>query len=97
MCQVLGVSRQGYYHYRHHRENGPKDPEHLEMLGWIQKINESSKNTYRSRCVKEALNVQCFTVCRNKARKVMREAGVKVPHCKKCIESGESRLTVVSK
>ncbi len=83
MCQVLGVSRQGYYHYRHHRENRPEDPEHLEMLEWVQKIDESSDHTYGSRRMKKALNVLSFRVSRNKARKLMREAGVKVRHRKK--------------
>ena len=33
MCRVLGVSRQGYYHYRRTTEARLADPEHQEMLG----------------------------------------------------------------
>ena len=83
MCQVLGVSRQGYYHYRQHTENGPIDPEHQEMLDWVRKIDAASNRTYGSRRMKKALNVLGFPISRSKARKLMREAGVSVRHRKK--------------
>lgn len=83
MCQVLGVSRQGYYHYRRHVENKPEDPEHQEMLEWVQKIDAASDRTYGSRRMKQALNVLGFPVSRNQARKLMREADVKVRQRKK--------------
>jgi len=35
-CQVLGVSRQGYYHYIKVTANKQKTAEHLEMLEWIK-------------------------------------------------------------
>jgi len=83
MCQVLGVIRQCYYHYRRNRENKPADPEHLEMLMWVKEIAKASDDTYGSRRMKKALNALGFPVSRNKARKLMREAGVQVKHRKK--------------
>jgi len=83
MCQVLGVCRRGYYHYRHHTENQPSDPEHQEMLEWIQDIAEASDDSYGSRRIKKALNCLGYPVSRNKARKLMWEAGVQVRHRKK--------------
>jgi putative transposase len=48
-CRVLGVRRQGYYHYRRHTENKPVDPEHQEMLEWIQTLAKACDDTYGSR------------------------------------------------
>jgi transposase InsO family protein len=83
MCQVLGVDRSCYYHYRRQRANRPDDPEHEEMLEWIQMIDDASDHTYGSRRMKRALNCLGYPVSRNKARKLMREAKVQVRHRKK--------------
>ena len=83
MCQVLGVIRQCYYHYRRNRENKPADPEHQEMLMWVKEIAKASDDTYGSRRMKRALNALGFPVSRNKARKLMREADVQVRHRRK--------------
>jgi len=82
-CQVLGVSRSGYYKYQSNQVNRPDDTEHQEMLEWVQDIAESSKDSYGSRRMKEALNALGYPVSRNKARKLMREADVQVRHRKK--------------
>jgi len=31
MCQLLGVTRQGYYSYQRRQNNKPKDPMHSEQ------------------------------------------------------------------
>lgn len=82
-CQVLGVSRNGYYHYSKHRKGQPEDPVHQEMIEWVQDIAKSSDDTYGSRRMKVALNVLGYPVSRNKARKLMREAKVQARQCKK--------------
>ena len=82
-CQVLGVRRQCYYHYRRHTENKPVDPKHQEMLEWVKKIAKASDDTYGSRRMKKALNFLGYPISRNKARKLMREAGVQVRHRRK--------------
>lgn len=82
-CQVLGVSRNGYYHYHASLANRPGDPAHQEMLEWVQDIAESSGYSYGSRRMKKALNALGFPVSRNKARKLMREAGVQARQRKK--------------
>ncbi len=48
-CQVLGVSRNGYYQYEKNQANKPDDPEHQEMLEWVEDIAKSSGYTYGSR------------------------------------------------
>ena len=82
-CQVLGVSRNGYYHYQASQANRPDDPVHQEMLEWVQDIAESSGYSYGSRRMKKALNALGFPISRNKARKLMREAGVQARQRKK--------------
>ncbi|MBL3591539.1 MAG: transposase [gamma proteobacterium endosymbiont of Lamellibrachia anaximandri] len=74
-CQVLGVSRNGYYQYQRGLGNRP-DPIHQEMLEWVEDIAKSSGYTYGSRRMKKALNALGYPVSRNKARKLMREANV---------------------
>ena len=83
MCQVLGVIRQCYYHYRRNKENKPVNPEHQEMLMWVKEIAKASDDTYGSRRMKRALNALGFPISRNKARKLMREADVQVRHRRK--------------
>jgi transposase InsO family protein len=82
-CQVLGVGRSGYYKYQANQANKPDDAERQEMIEWIKDLAESSEYSYGSRRMKKALNVLGFPVSRNKARKLMREAGVQVRHRKK--------------
>lgn len=82
-CQVLGVSRHGYYAYQR-RPIGPAAIKaHQELLDWVRDIAESSKNSYGSRRMKKALNVLGYPVSRNKARKLMQEAKIQVRHRKK--------------
>jgi len=82
-CQVLGVRRQGYYHYQRHTENKPTDPEHQEMLYWIKKIHEACNESYGSRRMKKAMNLLGFPISRNKAKNLMREAGVQAKQRRK--------------
>lgn len=81
MCQLLGVTRSGYYGYQQ-RGGNVADPYHLEMLEAVENIAEATEDSYGSRRMKKALNVLSYPVSRNKARKLMNEAGVKVK-CRK--------------
>ena len=82
MCQVLGVSRNGYYSFKSSAAR-EVDPEHLEMLEWVKDIDQSSKHSYGSRRMKRAMNALGFPISRNKARRLMKEAGVQVRRRKK--------------
>lgn len=82
-CQVLGVTRSGYYRWQALEDSRQPDPEHEEMLGWVKDLAVSSRYSYGSRRMKAALNALGYPVSRNKARKLMREAGVQVRHRKK--------------
>ena len=77
MCQFLGVKRQGYYA---HLKNGSgqSDPDHDALIRWIKEIDRVTENTYGSRRMKKALNTLSYPVSRQKTRKLMKEADVKV-------------------
>ena len=82
-CQVLGVKRNGYYNYQIAQAKKKDDSLRQEMLGWIKDIAQSADHSYGSRRMKKALNALGYPVSRNKARKLMREAGVQAKQCKK--------------
>jgi len=82
-CQVLGVRRTGYYNYQASQAKKQDDAKHQEMLEWVKDIAESSDYSYGSRRMKKALNALSFPVSRNKARNLMREAGVQAKQRKK--------------
>jgi transposase InsO family protein len=82
-CQVLGVSRQGYYHYIKVTANTQQTTEHREMLEWIKELAINTDFTYGSRRMTAALNALSYGVSRNRVRKLMREAGIKVKRKKK--------------
>ena len=82
-CQVLGVSRQGYYHYNKVTTNKQKTAEHEEMLEWIKELAIVTDFTYGSRRMMSVLNALSYGVSRNRVRKLMREAGISVRRKKK--------------
>ena len=82
-CRLLGVTRSGYYGYQKRKANQPDDLYHQELIEAVKDIVKASDNSYGSRRMKKALSVLSYPVSRNKARKLMKEAGVAVKHRKK--------------
>jgi transposase InsO family protein len=82
MCQLLGVKRSGYYRWAKKVCNDIY-PLHDEMLDWVKKIEKGAENLYGSRRMKHAMNYLGFQISRQKARKLMNEAGVWVKYRKK--------------
>jgi len=83
MCRLLGVRRNGYYSYMKRERTRPDDPERAELIEWLKKLAESSRNTYGSRRMTKALNALGYPIGRNKTRRLMKEAGVWVRYRKK--------------
>ena len=83
MCRVLGVTRQGYYHYQRNTEARLADPEHQEMLEWVKDIAIASHYTYGRRRMKKAMNVLGFPITRTMTENLMEEAEAQVRHKKK--------------
>ncbi len=83
MCRVLGVSRQGYYHYRRNIENRITNPEYQEMLRLIKQIAVESDYSYGRRRMKRAMNALGFPISRTETVNLMKEAKAQVRHKKK--------------
>lgn len=83
MCRLLGVTRSGYYGYQQRQSTRPPDFYHQEMIEAVKDIAKASDDSYGSRRMKKALNVLSYPVSRNKARQLMKEAGVTVKYRKK--------------
>lgn len=83
MCQLLGVTRSGFYSHQQRERTKPDDPEHNELLYWVKKIAESSQFTYGTRRIKKGLNAMGYPVGRRKTRSLMREAQLFVRYRKK--------------
>ena len=82
MCQLLGVTRSGYYGYQ--RRGGDRiDHYHEELLEAVREIAKATEGSYGSRRMEKALNALSYSVSRDKARKLMKEAGVQVKRRKK--------------
>lgn len=75
LCRLMGVTRSGFYAYLHRQDRSP-DPEHVEMIEWVEDIAESSKKTYGSRRMAKALQALGYRVGRYRARRLMRDAQV---------------------
>jgi len=61
-CQVLGVTRSGYYSYQARLESRPDDPRHQEMIDWVKDIAKRSGYSYGSRRMKRGLNTLGYPV-----------------------------------
>jgi putative transposase len=83
MCQLLGITRSGYYDYQRRNEGKVDDPYHRELLETVRDIAKATGYSYGSRRMKKALNALSYPVSRNKARKLMKEASVQVKSRKK--------------
>jgi len=83
MCRLLGVTRNGYYSFWKRKDNSCGEQNHRELIEAVRSIAKASDNSYGSRRMKKALSALSYPVSRQKARRLMREAGVMVRHRKK--------------
>lgn len=73
MCHLLGVSRNGYYHYL---ANGKRQKDG-KLVALIQTIFRSSHRTYGTRRIREALRQEYgLIVSRRKIARIMKEQGI---------------------
>jgi transposase InsO family protein len=80
---VLGVSRSGFYDYQTRQATAKIDAEEVALLARVKEIAAATRLSYGSRRMAKALQAEGFTVGRVKARRLMKEAGVKVKRAKR--------------
>lgn len=79
MCEVLEVSRSGYYDYiERQKHGGGDDAEAITLRSRVQAIHAETKQSYGSRRLSKQLQAEGFSVGRYKARRLMRELELSV-------------------
>jgi transposase InsO family protein len=80
MCQVLGVSRSGFYDWKDRPQNA-RTRRRAELVGPITKAHADSRSTYGSPRVHAQLKASGVRVCQNTVAKIMKEEGIcsKIP------------------
>jgi transposase InsO family protein len=76
MCEVLDVSRQGYYDWRG-REPSRRQQKNEELLEDIERIFEHSRQTYGSPRIHRTLQDEGRTAGRNRVARIMRTNGIR--------------------
>jgi transposase InsO family protein len=77
MCQMLEVSRSGYYAWRD-RPASVGQQRRVELMGRIRQVHGQSRGTYGSPRVTAELQDQGAKVCQNTVAKYMRQEGLRV-------------------
>jgi transposase InsO family protein len=78
LCQVMRVSRSGFYDYLKRFQQAPVlDPGEERLKSQMRQIFKSSKASYGSRRMMKQLGDDGFTIGRFKTRRLMRDLGLK--------------------
>lgn len=76
MCEVLGVSRSGYYSWLG-RPESRRSRANRELLSPIRLAHQRSRKTYGSPRVTEELHAQGLTCGENRVARLMRRHGIR--------------------
>lgn len=76
MCEVLGVTRSGYYAWRG-RPESQRVRRQTELVQQIEAVHRESRGTYGSPRVHQALQAQGQSCSENTVARLMRRAGVR--------------------
>jgi putative transposase len=76
MCDVLEVSRAGYYAW-HGRPESPRAARQAEVIERIRRVHRDARQVYGSPRIYRALKAEGFACCENTVAKLMRRAGVR--------------------
>jgi putative transposase len=78
LCEVLNVSRSGFYAYLPRHAKASVDAEEVALLTCVKAIAAETRHSYGSRRMAKQLQDEGFNVGRTKARRLMSQAGVAV-------------------
>ncbi len=92
LCKVMKVSRSGFYDYLHSFTNGSDDsPEEAALKSRTIAIFKEHRGKYGSRRISKQLKAEGYPVGRYKARRLMRELGLKAKAPKRYKVTTDSR------
>lgn len=91
LCEVLDVSRSGFYAYARRQAAPWRDHDEVALLARVRAIHTETRQSYGSRRMAKQLQAESCPVGRYKARRLMQEAGVAVRHRKRCPLTTDSR------
>jgi putative transposase len=91
LCQVLQVSRSGYYAFRQRAEPPKAVPEELALVATVQRIAHDTHGTYGSRRMMHELQAGGHAVGRYRTRTLMKQAQVAVKRRKRWTTTTQSR------
>jgi putative transposase len=79
MCELLLVSRSGYYAWlgRQGREPGPRQKRQMELTEKIWQVYEQSRRTYGSPRIYQELKAMGEAVCENTVARLMKREGIR--------------------
>jgi putative transposase len=91
-CEVLAVSRSGFYAYMQRHIPGRGARHALALIAQVKAIAVQTRYSYGSRCLAKQLQAEGSALGRAKARRLMQAAGVKVRRPKRpCPMTTDSR------
>jgi transposase InsO family protein len=76
MCEVLKVSRSGYYAWRT-RPPSPRQKDNEELLGHIREVHNQSRRLYGSPRITAALKEQGFRCGKNRVARIMKDSSIR--------------------
>lgn len=91
LCEVLDVSRSGFYAYAQRQAASRRDQDEVALLARVRAIHTATRQSYGSRRMAKQLQAEGVPVGRYKARRLMQAAGVAVRHRKRCPVTTDSR------
>lgn len=75
LCEVMQVSRSGYYHYCKAIPS-ERAREDIQLITELKALAKISKNSYGNRQMTKNLQAKGYTVGRYKVRRLMKQAGI---------------------
>jgi putative transposase len=78
LCEVLDVSRSGFYAYAQQQAAPQIDRDEVALLARVKAIHVETRQNYGSRRMAKQLQAEGFAVGRAQARRLMQDAGLTV-------------------
>lgn len=93
LCQVLAVSRSGFYAWRRRRQETPRQVQNRLLLAQLRMVYYRSQQRYGSPRIHRALRRQGVAVGRHRVARLMRQAGLRAHPLRRRMRTTQSEHT----